>query len=352
MTPPAPNKPAPPARAYWPTESWRESTPGDPGIDQDRLDQASHFLAAHAPHMNSLLVVRHGWLVYEWVKSATTPDALHNLKSVTKSVTSLLTGIALHTGDLQNLDEPLGYIMPDAFTHGDDRHKRDITIRHLLTMRSGFAWEEYGSSAIAMTAAPDWVRFVLDRPLAHRPGVAFNYSTGDTQLLSAALSRLTGMDLLSYADLYLFEPLGITSRAWPADPQGNTIGGSELALAPRDMAKIGFLALNRGVWGGNQIVPPAWIAESHRQHSVIEPDDRGDCADLGYGYLWWLRQQGNVGSAMAVGFGGQFIYVIPALDIVVVLTGDIATAPESFRDNRMLCQFNLVEDFIVPAVMS
>ncbi len=337
-----------PQRDDWPTDGWRTADPADHGLDPAGLDAARDHLREHTPHMDSLLVVRGGYLLYEWYGDTGAPDALRNVKSVTKSVTSLLTGIALDTGDLGDIDEPVGFILPEAFSTVKDRIKRGITIKHLLTMRSGLDWQEYGPDVVQMTASPDWRAYVLNRPLAYDPGSRFNYSTGDTHLLAAALQKLVAMSLLEYADLYLFGPLGITERAWTADPQGVHIGGAELQLTARAMAKIGYLALKRGTWDGARIVSAAWIAESHTPQVELErqPDE---CSDLSYGYLWWLRGQGGHASGVAVGFGGQFITVIPALDMVVVMTGNLKTAPDAFRDNRMLCQFNLVEDYIVPA---
>jgi CubicO group peptidase (beta-lactamase class C family) len=347
MSRPAPHD----ARIYpWPAADWPSAAPADVGLDAALLEAAHRHLLDKVPHIDSLLVVRGGALVFEQYMRGMTPDRLHNLKSATKSVTSLLAGVALSTGDLASLDEPLGYIMPEVFATAGDQARRRITIRHLLTMRSGLEWAEYGPSAIAMTASPDWVRYVLDRPLAHPPGAHFNYSTGDTQLLAAALQTLTGMSLSDYARLYLFDPLGIARHAWPADPQSVTIGGAELALAPRDLARIGYLALRGGTWHGAPIVPPGWIADSHSAHTPLPPQADDECERLAYGYLWWLRPQAGHDSALAVGYGGQFAVVVPALDLVVVMTGDIAAAPDHFRNNRMLCRFNLVEDFIVPAV--
>lgn len=336
-------------RRYWPTDGWRTASPEDQGLDSARLIAARDHLSAHVPHMDSLLVVRGGYLVFEFYDRGET-RTLRNLKSVTKSVTSALIGIALATGDLDSIDEPIGYLLPETFATVDDRRKRDITVRDLLTMRSGLDWAEYGADSAQMTASPNWVQYVLDHPLIHAPGTAFNYSTGDTQLLAAVLNKQTEMSALDYADLYLFGPLGITQRTWPADPQGINVGGAELALTARAMAKFGYLYLNRGVWDGAQIIPAAWIDESHAYHTLFDPASGNECDTLGYGFLWWLRPQGDAESAIAVGFGGQFVYVIPALDLVVVMTGRLGSVPEAFRDNRMLCQFNLVEDFIVPAV--
>jgi CubicO group peptidase (beta-lactamase class C family) len=344
-----------PARDYWPTSGWRTAAPEDQGLDAAQLDRAIERLGADYPHLNSLLVARGGYLVADHYRDGD-PDELRNVKSVAKSVLGLLTGVALGTGDLAGVDETLGTLLPAQFTSADDPRTRAITVEHLLTMRSGLDWSEWGGSAQEMTASPNWLQFVLDRPLAHDPGARFNYSTGDTQLLSAALGEATGMTALEFADLYLFGPLGIERRRWPADPQGHTVGGAELALRPRDMAKLGLLVLERGAWAGAEIVPARWIADAIRAHAPVIPAGAGDCVRLDYGYLWWLRQQYGPAaayeSALAVGFGGQYIYVVPALDLVVVITGDLRNIPPAFRDNGMLCQFNLVQERILPAVIA
>ncbi len=337
-----------PSRDYWPTQGWRTADPADHGLDAAQLDRARDHVRDHVPHMNSLLVVRGGYLVYEDDRQGA--QAMRNVKSMTKSVLSTLTGIAIQTGDLAGVQEQIGYVLPTAFATVAEKDKRAITIRDLLTMRSGLDWEEYGPDALQMTASPNWVQYVLNRDLSHAPGTVFNYSTGDSQLLAATLQALTAMTLLDYADLYLFGPLGITQRTWPADPQGVTIGGAELHLTPRDMAKLGFLWLNRGTWNGDSIVSAAWMAEASTYHTRFEPRDERDCETLGYGYQFWLRPQADYDSFIAVGYGGQFVYVIPGLDMVVVMTGDLDGMPDTFRNNRMLCQFNLVEEFIVPAV--
>jgi CubicO group peptidase (beta-lactamase class C family) len=335
------------SRDYWPTDGWRTCPPEDQGLDPAGIRAAQAYLDERVPHIDSLLIVRGGYLVYEHYRDD--PAALHNVKSMTKSVTSALAGIAIQAGDLAGTGEKIGFLLPEIFATIPDRAKRDIRVSDLLTMRSGLEWAEYGPSAVQMTASPDWVRFVLGRPLIHPPGMHHCYSTGDSQLLAAVIQNLTGMSLLDYADLYLFGPLGITARRWPSDPQGINIGGAELKLTPRDMAKFGYLYLNGGMWAGDRIIPAAWVRESGVYHTLFDPESPDDCETLGYGYLWWLRPQGPHESMIAVGYGGQFVYVIPALDMVIVMTGTISDAPEHFRDNRMLCRFNLVEDFIVPA---
>lgn len=338
-------------REYWPTRGWHEADPAARGMDADQMAEADRVLAAEYPNLESLLVVRGGDIVYERYSGSTGPNKPHNLKSATKSVLSALAGIALHTGDLGSLDDRLSDFLPDMLPADDDRRKRAITVRDLLRMRSGLEWNEWGGCTLEMTARPNWMRFVLDQPLAHDPGEVHAYSTGDTQLLSGILQKATGMTALDFADLFLFKPLGITQRTWPDDPQGYTIGGTELSLAPRDLAKFAYLYLNGGRWEDKQVVPAAWVAESTRQHSLVVPPDASDRPAVGYGYLWWLREQAGYPSFMAVGYAGQFAYVIPDLDLIVVMMGRLRGVPRMFADNRMIREFNVVAEHIVPAVM-
>lgn len=337
-------------RPYWPTQGWREAPPEEHGLDAASLAAADRILQADYPNIEGLLVVRGGHILFERYTGAAAIDRLHNLKSVTKSVLSALVGIALSTGDLGSLDDPLDVFLPELFTSAIDPNKRDITVRDLLRMRSGLEWSEWGGCTVEMTTRPNWVRYVLEQPLIHPPGEVHTYSTGDTQLLSAILQKATGMTALDFADLYLFKPLGITRRTWPEDPQGITIGGTELSLTARDLAKFGYLYLNGGAWDGRQVVPREWVAESTREHSLVVPPDASDRPAIGYGYLWWLREQAGHASHMAVGHGGQFAYVIPDLDLLVVMTGRLSKIPRTFSDNRMIREFNVVEDAIVPAV--
>ncbi|HML22654.1 MAG TPA: serine hydrolase [Aggregatilinea sp.] len=337
-------------RDYWPTRGWREADPAARGMDVDKLAEADRVLAADYPNIESLLVVRSGDIVYARYNDGTGPDKPHNLKSATKSVLSSLVGIALNTGDLNSLDDPLSDFLPEMLPASADRRKRAITVRDLLRMRSGIEWNEWGGCTVEMTSRPNWLRFVLDQPLAHDPGEIHAYSTGDTQLLSAVLQRATGMTALDFADLFLFKPLGITQRTWTSDPQGYTIGGTELALSPRDLAKFAYLYLNGGRWENRQVIPAAWVAESTQQHSLVVPPDNSDRPPIGYGYLWWIREQAGHPSFMAVGFAGQFAYVIPDLDLIVVMNGRLRRVPAMFADNRMIREFNVVADYIVPAV--
>jgi len=189
---PDPSPRAAPPRAYWPTDGWRTAAPEDHRVDPAALDRLRAHLDEHYPHLDSLLVVRNGTLLREDYKGGAGPDDLRNVKSATKSVLSALIGVALDTGDLPDIREPIGSFFAGHFASIADRAKRAITLEDLLTMRSGLEWDEWGGTTIQMTASPDWVRFVLERPLAHPPGERFSYSTGDTQLLAAALQQRAG----------------------------------------------------------------------------------------------------------------------------------------------------------------
>jgi len=311
------------------------------------FDAARDHLAANYPTLDTLLIMQRGDVALAYERTPGALDTPHNLKSATKSVLSALIGIALAAGDIPSLDDTIGRLVPAWFTPSTDPRLRSIRVRDLLMMRSGLDWAEFhGPTTVQMTASPDWVRFVLERPLIHDPGTRHNYSTGDTHLLAALLHQRTGMSALDFATYYLFQPLGITGASWATDPQGINVGGSELMLTPRDMLKFGQLYLHRGQWDGEQVMPADWVRLSTQPHPL--PPGAQDCTPLRYGFLWWLRPQGDYNCYMAVGYGGQFITVIPALDLAVVLTGDIRNPPEPFNDNDMLCQFNLVQDFIVP----
>jgi hypothetical protein len=187
-----------------------------------------------------------------------------------------------------------------------------------------------------MAQSPDWVQFMLDLPMAEEPGTYFEYCNGASFLLSAIIQVTTGMPALEFAEQHLFAPLGISDAVWPSNPQGITIGWSELYIRPHDMARIGYLYLNEGLWEGEQVVPAPWVEAATRQHISA-----GTLED-GYGYQWWVDDSGMY---MALGHRGQYIVVVPEKEMVVVFTSDLAD--DSFKFPR-----NLVDHFIVPAAES
>ena len=330
--------PLPDAAVEWPT-----SSPEEAGIDPGILCPLGEALPA-SPEMNihAVVVVRNGRLVYEFYGSGEdnrwgepigrtqfTAGTLHDVRSISKSVVSLLVGIAIDRQQISGIDTPIfSYFATfgELRTAGKDR----ITLGHLLTMTSGLAWDESDydradNSFNEMLGATDPYRFVLERPLQAEPGTRWNYSGGDTQLLAGVLQRSTGRWLIEFARSELFEPLGIKQFEWAKmAANGEAAAGSGLRLRPRDIAKIGQLVLNRGRWNDHQIVPENWIEVSTRTHiSGIDPNVK----TLGYGYQWWTYERENAENrdsiVIALGYGGQRIYIVPSLGLVVAITAGL-----------------------------
>jgi CubicO group peptidase (beta-lactamase class C family) len=288
-------------------------------MDSSLLANLIDFGATH--ELESLLVIRHGTIVAEAYYAPFRAGVKHRINSATKSVIGTLIAIALKDGLLDSPDHPVVDFFSDRTIANLDDNKKAITIQNLLDMTSGLDWTEplgegLPQSMIAMERSADWEQFVLDRPIATKPGAAFNYDSGNPQLLSAILTRLTGQSALDYARKRLFEPLGISDVFWRSDPRGVSIGGYGLLLQPRDMAKFGYLYLRNGVWDGREIIPPSWI-ESVRRASV-QMDTPGPL-NLRYANLFWVAPDKNV--YLANGYHGQRIFVIPGLDIVAAATG-------------------------------
>lgn len=310
--------------------------------DSARLHRA-FVQAASMPRLRSLLVQWRGERVGERYFRGATAATPANIKSASKTIISALVGIALHDGTLRGLSQPLSELLPDA-TRGLDAAKRAITLEDLLTMRSGLqstSFDNYG----AWVSSRNWVRDVLRRPMVAPPGREGGpmlYSTGSTHLLSAALTRAAGVSTYAYAQRVLAQPLGIRLRAWTTDPQGIYFGGNEMRMTPREMLAFGTLYLNGGrAPDGTQVISRAWIDSSWvvRTYSPFNGN--------GYGYGWWHRRLANRDVHFAWGYGGQFIFVVPSLQLVMVTTSD----PNAERERGHLdAIYGLLEREIMPAV--
>ncbi|HEX3046659.1 MAG TPA: serine hydrolase, partial [Bacillota bacterium] len=265
---------------YWPDESWRTSTPEEQGIDSSKLVEALRDIESNNLEIRSLLIIRHGYLVTECYRHPYTRDTAVNVKSVCKSIISALTGIALREKYLQNLDQKVLDFFPEYKLKGKSLNKDQITLRHLLTMTAGLETPEDKLSQ--WRQSKDWVKFVLDQPEKAKPGEIFEYSTGLTHVMSALITKTSGMSTLEFGRKYLFDPLGIKVHKWTQDSAGVYIGGGELFLTPTDMAKFGYLYLHNGRWNGAQIVPEAWVKES-----TMNQQQSGTY----YGYWWWISPQ-------------------------------------------------------------
>lgn len=314
-------------------DGWESEALAAAGIDEARFQQALARLMRDQSGVHGLIVERHGKLVAELYRRGEDkqvndllshdvsfgPAVLHDTRSVGKSVIGLLIGIAQQQGKIKNLQTPVIDFYPEFADLATPELKR-ITLEHLLTMSAGLEWAEGDGLLddehhLMWGASPS--RYVLSRPIDTQPGRSFNYNSGGTAVLAEILTRVTGTPWDAYAREALFAPLGIDEVEWVKDWRGRPMAYTGLRLRPRDMAKLGRLVLNHGSWRGKQIVPAAWIDASLRPRLDTGFDDTR------YGYQWWTGTAPWQGQPLrwgaAFGNGGQRIFVIPELDMTVVV---------------------------------
>jgi CubicO group peptidase (beta-lactamase class C family) len=339
---------AAPPRDYWPTTAWRAAEPEAMGMSADKLAELEPLLRSRLRGVKAAMVVRKGYVVFDWRRPGCGSDQAHNVASVTKSVISALVGIALEAGWLRSVEQKVFEFFPEYRSSPGDARKRDLTLRHLLTMTAPVAWQTGAWAKIAgpsptprrsfargyepldrLRRQKDWVRFILDLVGNEAPG-RFQYSAVCPHLISAILTRATGTSARELANERLFRPLGMKEipdrempsfgrddvigenvTGWVKDPSGVNTGGWGLTMSVADMARLGFLYLNRGGWDGRRIVPEEWIAES------TAPNDND------YGHYWWLRGSGRAFSYSAAGSGGNLICCVPGLDLVVAIAAKV-----------------------------
>jgi CubicO group peptidase (beta-lactamase class C family) len=307
--------------------------------DTGRLDSA-FARARDLPRIRSLIVQWKGEVVRERYFGGATAASRMNIKSASKGVISALVGIAIQRGHIKSVDQTIAELLP-AETRALDSTKRAITVGDLLSMRAGLqstSFDGYG----AWVTSRNWVSYALRQPMTADRGGPMVYSTGNTHLLSAIITRATKMNTYQFAQRYLARPLGIDLRPWQADPQGIYFGGNDMYLRARDMLKIGTLYLNGGRWNGRQIIPRAWIDSS------LVPRTTSPWNGNGYGYGWWRRDAHGYAINYAWGYAGQFIFVVPELQLVVVTTSDANVSREG-RSTWVVQR--LFEDEILPAFL-
>jgi len=292
-------------------DGWEMGTPESVGMSSALLEKAAQNLA-QVPQSLSFLVIRRGVLVFERYFHGSAKLHSNNIHSASKSILSALTGIALREAFLHSVDQKISTILSPRYTVPEN--KKNLTVRHLLTMSGGLAWTE-DETEYEIEVRRDWVKAILALRPIKPVGETFFYNTGLTHLLSAVLTEASGLSTSALAKKYLFKPLGATFEHWGHDPQGYNSGGYNLYLTPRAMAKFGQLYLQQGVWHGQQIVPQAWVEESLQVQSTVD-------STRDYGYLWWLPKFHNHAVKKMWGFGGQFVYLIPGSDTIVVMTAD------------------------------
>jgi CubicO group peptidase (beta-lactamase class C family) len=312
--------------------------PATTGLDPEYIDQA-FARAAELPRLHCLLVARHGEIEAESCFRGPGLEGYANVKSVSKSILSAVVGIAISEGYLQGTDQPvLPFFEPYVGASADPRVGQ-VTIGHLLSMQSGLV-RTSGASYGSWVQSSDWVRYVLTRPMISEPGDSRVYSTGNSHLLSAILTGATGQSTWAYARERLAAPLGIELPRWPTDPQGIFFGGNDMRLTPRALVRFGELYRNGGRYEGRQIVPEEWVRES------LQPRVRTRWGRNEYSYGWFLAEAGGYPMYYAQGYGGQYIFVVPDLELTVVTTSH-PEDPRTPGHNQAITA--ILRELIVPA---
>ena len=310
----------------------------DPGLLERMLERAEQLTP-----LSSLVISRRGEVVVEKYYRGMRADRTVNVKSVSKTLLSPLVGIAIRDGLLEGPGQRIDEFLPEMFDRLEasgrlDPRKRRVTLHHLLSMTTGIQGTSFGNYG-AWVASRNWTWDALRRPMECDPGRCWEYSTGNTHLLSVILSRRSGKSLRAYAREVFFGPLGIPLYEWDRDPQGYYLGGNNMAMRPRDLLKFGQLFLDRGGYEGEQLVPEEWIDLSWQSRN------RSPWNGHWYGYLWWTEDWGGEIAHFAWGYGGQYVVVVPRLDLVAVVTSSLARTQRGHT--RRVRDF--FDDYVVPA---
>jgi len=315
--------------------SWTISTPEAQGMDSSRLERASTALA-DLPYTWSFLVIRRDALVFERYYHGSAKNQSNNVHSASKSIWGAAIGVAINQGRIPSADATIASTLPPRYVAMMSPETRTVKVRDLVTMTSGSRWDEDTTEA-QIQQAPDWIAATVTLPRAATPGRLFNYSTGDTHLSSAVLTSATKTTACDFIHQHLLAPMGVVAEHWGRDPQGNFSGGYNFYVTPRELAKFGLLYLHNGRWNGTQLVPAAWVKAS--MTSQVDAD-----AGYSYGYNFWLSDIAGHHVAMAWGSGGQMIYIIKDLDLVVVLTTNTRDFAQDSFDG-----LSIIKDDVLPA---
>ncbi|WP_217559281.1 serine hydrolase [Paenibacillus sp. GbtcB18] len=335
---------------YWPTAEWQAADPALLRMDAEKLAELEPVIQSEYGNINGVVIVRNGAIAHESYYNGCGPDNTHHVASVTKSILSALIGIAIDAGFIKHVDQKVLDFFPDYAPDAADSRKREITLRHLLTMMAPYSFADWHEPLDKMCMQPDWVKYTLDMLGQEGEIGTFKYSTAGAHLLSAIITRSTGKSAREFANERLFNLIGMKEipdyemksfgfedlfgekvRGWVQDPNRNSTGGWGLTLSPRDMARFGLLYLNGGVWNHRQIISKAWVNESTAMNGN------------NYGYLWWLREEDGVYAYSALGDGGNVICCIPEKDLVIAIASEFVAHP---RD-----RWTLIKDYIIPAVL-
>ncbi|MGG3283871.1 serine hydrolase domain-containing protein [Paenibacillus solani] len=337
-------------RTYWPTTAWQSLDPESLRMDAGKLAMLESLIQSEYPDIKGMVIVRNGSIAFEKYAHGNGPNDTYHVASITKSVLSALIGIAIDSGYIQHADQKVLDFFPEYGQETAHRQIRDITIRHLLTMTAPYPFEDWQEPLDQLCMQSDWVKYTLDMLGEGGTLGAFKYSTAGAHLLSAIITRSTGQSARAFANACLFKPIGMNEipdydmgsfgfdelfgknvRGWVKDPAGHSTGGWGLTLSPQDMARFGFLYLNRGIWDSQPILSGEWIDQSTAMNSNH------------YGYLWWLREEDGLSTYSAIGDGGNIICCIPEKDMVVAIASAFSVNPKD--------RWTLIKEHVIPAIV-
>ena len=316
-------------------------------VDTTRIYKLFDQIKNGENKVHSVLLVKNGQLIIEEYFNENFAEKPHDLRSTTKSIRSILMGIAIDKGFIDSVNDPISkYLSTLVPAKNLDKRKEKITIQHLLTMSSGFDCNDWDKKSKGQEdkvyKKKDWLQYTLDLPMVNEPGTVSNYCSMGVVLAAEIISQASGMTIDKFAEQYLFNPMGITNINWGHTSNKEIIpSGKRLYMTSRDMAKIGQLILNKGKWNTKQIVSKKWIEESTTPKTKI--------TGLDYGYLWWnipfKVKEKVIISKTATGNGGQYIIIIPSMDMVAVFTGG------AYNSQEDKLPFAIMKDIFLPIFM-
>jgi len=325
-------------------DGWETADIRSQGLDTARIYQLFSQLKQGEHKLHSVIVVKNDQILLEEYFNGHTIDQQHDLRSATKSIRSILLGIAVDKGFIESVDDPISkYLKTHVPKKNLDERKQQITIKHLLTMSSGLDCNDWDKQSKGQEdkvyKKGDWLQYTLDLPMVNDPGEVSNYCSMGVVLLAEIISQASGMSIDQFAEEYLFKPLNISNVSWGHTSKKEVLpSGKRLYMTPRDMAKIGQLILNKGKWNGKQIVSEEWLEESTMATTKISGVD--------YAYLWWnipfKQNEKTISSIVATGNGGQYILILPELDLVAVFTGG------AYNSQEDKLAFAIVKDIFLP----
>ena len=328
------------------SNDWEVSTPQQQDFNSEALSNAFNVITQQ-DYINSVTIVRNGFLVADKYFNGYDQNDIYNYKGASINIISALIGIALENKIIDSLDQKIMEFFPEYNRLDLDPKIFDVTIKHLLTMKAGFDSERNNYSQIYYS--DNWIGSTISLPLLSDPGADFRFNIFCAHLLSGIITKASGMSTLDYAKKYLFEPLNISVQYWERDPQNNYFGGNNMYLKPSDMAKLGLLYLNNGMFEEKRIIPVDWIEKSTTNYTSFDNLSWDGIHGINFGYMLWTGTMNHYNLIFTIGYGGQYVFLFPNLDLIIIITAN-PDVNGGHADWQELTIINIVANYILPSV--